>query len=240
MFGRKKFPTKNLGVALGPKAAIDWLFEQNEIGVILEDDILPSLDFFLFAKEMLHMYYDNENVMHINAMNFHLGKKVVKESYYFSCITSPWGWATWKRAWKKFDFKMLDFYENIDFIDLPAYYKTELKHYKQILDNYKSETELYAWDFQWLYCVAKFKGVSIVPSRNLALNTGFNSINATNTFTAPKWVKEIKIEELNIEKHPAVIKINKWADEFSFSVIVDGYLPQKIEHRIKFYLNKII
>ncbi len=38
------------------KAAIDWFFENEEAGIILEDDCHPSQDFFRFQDEMLDRY----------------------------------------------------------------------------------------------------------------------------------------------------------------------------------------
>ena len=230
------FQEKNLGVALGPKTAIDWFFENNEMGIIFEDDIFPSLDFFPFCDILLKKYKDEPQVMHISAMNFHFGKNVVKDSYYFSKVISPWGWASWRRAWKLFDFQVKDLYENIDNIDMPEFYKTELLAYKKVLDNYQNNNELYAWDYQWLYCVLKHKAVGIVPSKNLALNIGFDSADASNTFTAPHWAKKLKLESLQLTKHPKDIYINKEADELTFKAILSNHKPNYFE-RVK---NKLL
>lgn len=219
----KLFQEKNLGVGLGPKAAIDWFFENNEMGIILEDDILPSVDFFHFCKELLIKYETNDTIMHINAMNFLGSKKVTNDSYYFSRITAPWGWATWRRSWKLYDFNMADLHSYIKKIEIPDFYKKEFINYKKILDNHKNTSELFAWDYQWLYCVLKNQGMSIVPSKNLALNTGFSAEDASNTFSIPNWVKNISLEELKINRHPEKIQINEWADELTFNEIVGGY-----------------
>lgn len=225
----KLFQEKNLGVGLGPKTAIDWFFQNNEMGIILEDDIFPSVDFFHFCRELLIKYEKNDTVMHINAMNFLGKKKVTNDSYYFSRITSPWGWATWRRAWKQYDFNMVDIHSYINKIEIPDFYKKEFINYKKKLDNYKNNSELFAWDYQWLYCVLKNKGMSIVPSKNLALNNGFSNNDASNTFTAPDWVKKISLENLQIKHHPEKIKINEWADELTFKEIVGGYKPNYLK-----------
>lgn len=219
------FQEKNLGVALGPKTAIDWFFKENEMGIIFEDDILPSLDFFPFCEELLNKYKDNPRIMHISSMNFHFGKNVVNNSYYFSNVISPWGWASWRRAWEKFDFFIHDLHENIDKLEIPLFYKTELINYKKTLENYKNNNELYAWDYQWLYCVLKNNAMGIVPSKNLALNIGFNTIDASNTFSAPNWVKKMSLGNLTITKHPKTLEVDKWADELTFKEIVGNYKP---------------
>ena len=43
---RKLYQQENLGCGRGPVAAINWFFEQEEMGIILEDDCLPYAEFF--------------------------------------------------------------------------------------------------------------------------------------------------------------------------------------------------
>lgn len=220
------FQNKNLGVALGPKTALDWFFEHNEMGIILEDDILPALDFFPFCEELLLRYKDESKVMHISAMNFHYGKKIVQESYYFSRVINPWGWASWRRAWSLYDFDMNDLDEYINTLGLPEYYRHEFYRCKK-------EHGKFTWDYQWLYSVLKHGGLGIVPSKNLALNIGFDGIDASHTFSTPAWVKKLKLDTLNIKHHPKKLDINEWADELTFKEIIGNYkisTKKRIKH----------
>jgi len=50
------FREKNLGCRVGVSTAIDWFFENEEEGIILEDDCLPSQSFFWFCEELLERY----------------------------------------------------------------------------------------------------------------------------------------------------------------------------------------
>ena len=50
---KTRFLDKNVGCSLGVSTAIDWLFENEEVGIILEDDCLPQKSFFPFMAEML-------------------------------------------------------------------------------------------------------------------------------------------------------------------------------------------
>ena len=43
---KTKFSEHNLGCKYGPQDAISWFFENEESGIILEDDCLPSQSFF--------------------------------------------------------------------------------------------------------------------------------------------------------------------------------------------------
>ena len=43
------YSDQNLGCGPGPAAALDWFFERNEMGIVLEDDAVPHLDFFPYC-----------------------------------------------------------------------------------------------------------------------------------------------------------------------------------------------
>ena len=56
------FPEANVGAGSGPFGAIDWFLTSVERGIILEDDVVASPQFFAFASEMLDRYEDDHRV----------------------------------------------------------------------------------------------------------------------------------------------------------------------------------
>jgi len=96
----KKIRTNNLGCKLGVSDAINWFFEFNEFGIILEDDCLPNITFFSYCEELLNKYKDNMKIMHISGHKKIMGNFNSKESYYFSRIANIWGWSTWRNRWE--------------------------------------------------------------------------------------------------------------------------------------------
>jgi len=63
------FRDKNLGCKTAVSSAIDWFFEHEESGIILEDDCLPDPSFFRFCEEMLVKYDTDERIMHVTGIN---------------------------------------------------------------------------------------------------------------------------------------------------------------------------
>ena len=53
---RTLFQKTNLGCRRGVNAAISWFFENEEMGIILEDDCVPDQTFFRFCEELLEYY----------------------------------------------------------------------------------------------------------------------------------------------------------------------------------------
>jgi threonyl-tRNA synthetase len=100
------FRDENLGCGKAVSQAITWFFEHEEEGIILEDDCLPDASFFQYCAELLKKYRTEEKVMTISGSNL-LGYpwKVNGQSYFWG-QGGIWGWATWKRAWSLYDFKM--------------------------------------------------------------------------------------------------------------------------------------
>lgn len=165
------FRQKNLGCKKAVSSAIDWFFDNVDEGIILEDDCLPNQDFFKFCSVLLEKYRDNKKVLHIGGVNF-ISKKTekLKESYFFSKISYIWGWATWKRAWKKYNNHKIKI-EYRDSINLIDYFM----HNKKVSDLKNMNT----WDIPW-FSMCKSQGLCIVPKKNLVKNLGIGS-DSTHT-----------------------------------------------------------
>ena len=63
------FREENLGCANAVYGAITWFFEQEEYGVIIEDDVVVGQGFFRLCEILLPRYKNDERVMEISAEN---------------------------------------------------------------------------------------------------------------------------------------------------------------------------
>jgi len=176
------FRDKNLGCKYAVSSAIDWFFENVEQGIILEDDCLPSQSFFRFCQELLEKYKNDERIMHISGTNVN-SITPIEESYFFAYNYNVWGWATWKRAWNKYD---------LDIKKWPEIRKIGLirrfsRNYIDYLLNIKGMNNLYngkinTWDYQWAFACMINSALAIIPARNLIKNIGFGDCGThTNT-----------------------------------------------------------
>ena len=99
------FRDENVGCKLGVSSAITWLFKNEDKGIILEDDCVPSASFFYFCEELLVRYQNDERIGAIAGSSF-IKPGFSEKSYFFSRYPFAWGWATWARAWRHFDIEM--------------------------------------------------------------------------------------------------------------------------------------
>ena len=94
------FRDENLGCRRAVSEALDWFFQQEEEGIILEDDCIPDPSFFRYTEELLMRFRNDERVMVVAANHFHGAAHHPPYSYFFSRYNHCWGWASWRRAWQ--------------------------------------------------------------------------------------------------------------------------------------------
>ena len=181
------FQETNLGCGQAPAAAISWFFEQQEEGIILEDDCLPDLSFFGFCKEMLQRFRQDENIFMVSGTNYAQSWYTQNQSYHFSFYGSCWGWATWRRAWQHFDYQLKE-WENPQNAQLVRNIVANDRYYELYLEpvyqkTFQNPQAVSWWDYQWSFARYLKAGLAVVPSQNLIKNIGFGQ-DATHTNAA--------------------------------------------------------
>jgi hypothetical protein len=91
----------NRGLAASIIAGVTALTQERGQVIVMEDDILTSPVFLDFMNDALDAYRDNEKVGAISGYIFPLAAQLPET--FFLPDESCWGWATWKRAWTKFE-----------------------------------------------------------------------------------------------------------------------------------------
>jgi len=210
----KNYSDVNLGCRNRVSSGIDWVFSEVEEAIILEDDCVPDPSFFSFCEAMLARYRDDERVMHVSGDNFQRGTRRSRHSYYFSRIAHVWGWATWRRAWKKYDVAMAAWpelrFKGIARQIFPA--ANQAAFWERILDDAHSGA-VDTWDVQWVLTCWAHGGLSIVPEMNLVSNIGAGE-EATHT-KLDAWYMNLPTCELGEITHPEFCLPNADADDFT-------------------------
>lgn len=208
------YSEKNLGPKKRISSGISWFFENEERGIILEDDCVPEKAFFYFCEEMLERYKNDERVGMIGGSNFQMGKIKNKYSYYFSKNQYIWGWATWRRVWQKYDVNMESYKENKD--ELKNIFKGNVLrqiYWKYIFDR-MIDGRINTWDYQlaWMFFTNNYLG--IYPSVNLVKNIGVGK-GAANTKFKFKAI-DLKTQELSFPlEHPKFIMLDNNSDKIT-------------------------
>lgn len=211
---------KNLGCRVAVSSAIDWFFENEEEGIILEDDCLPSQSFFWFCQELLERYRNDERIMAVSGNNFQFGKRRTEFSYYFSRYNHCWGWASWRRAWRYYDKGM----ENWPFIRDNGYLydilqdRRSVKYWAQIFETaYRGEVD--SWAYRWSFSCWVQNGLTALANVNLVSNIGFSE-DATHTTGKGSPYSKMPAFDLSFPlKHPKLMIRDDIADRYTQKTI---------------------
>jgi hypothetical protein len=176
------FSDVNLGCKRRVSSGIDWVFEQVEEAIILEDDCLPHPTFFRFCEELLVRYRHDQRISQINGVNFQSGYRINSDSYYFSKFSHIWGWASWRDRWQSdYDVEMRNWPRIRDEGRVADWVcsQAEQDYWTNIFEKaYQGKVD--TWDYQWSFAVLLHGRLSILPNVNLISNIGFGP-DATHT-----------------------------------------------------------
>jgi len=210
------FRDDNLGCGIAVSTAIDWFFENEPEGIILEDDCLPHHSFFPFSEELLERYREEDRVMVISGDYFHGQAYEPEHSYFFSRFPHCWGWASWRRAWQSYDHAMAQWpglRESEWLIRVGGGHRDFWAYWTQVFDATHAG-DIDTWDYQWTFSCWTQNGLTILPSKNLVKNSGFGE-GATHAPDDGGWIAQLPLEKMEFPLvHPENILRDKVADRW--------------------------
>jgi hypothetical protein len=205
------FHDNNLGTRYALVTAISWFFENEEEGIVLEEDCLPNQSFFRFCTNMLEHYRNDPRIMHITGVNQQFGKKIGDASYYFSNFPSIWGWAGWRRVWQLYDVKMSLFpkFESENVLSNVFSDPVVVKYGNGLLRQ-TYENKNMTWDHQLAFTIIINNGLCVVPNVNLVSNIGVKKVGKDQLDSIVGNIPTVEIEQEIT--HPAFFIPDKKAD----------------------------
>lgn len=195
------FRENNLGCKLAVSGGIKWFFENEEEGIVLEDDCLPNEDFFRFCDSLLEKYRLDSRIRHISGSKL-TSKTFGADTYYFSKLTNVWGWASWRRAWLHYDenLELLDDFINQDLLKY-VYTKNTVRKYLINAFTMTRNNYINTWDYQYAFLNIWNNGLSICPNYNMICNIGFNE-RGTHTNEVNHKLANLPLESIGEIAHP--------------------------------------
>lgn len=237
------FRDENLGCRIAVSSAIDWFFKNEEQGIILEDDCLPSQSFFWYCQELLEHYKSDERIMVVSGNNFQQGEKVTPYSYYFSRYNHCWGWATWKRAWNHYDHDMrlwTDFKKENGLDAWADRSRLFIPYWNRIFDSVAAR-QIDSWAYIWTFSCWAQGGMTCLPHVNLVKNIGIGE-DATHTTKTNNSINQLRRHSIHLPlSHPNIIIRNTAADRFTdkqhFKVRLINILSATIRDKLTVLFN---
>ncbi len=140
---------ENYGLVRSVLTTISEELESREHVILLEDDCVPSQEFFDFVSHSIEKYKEDHSISSICGT-------------ITDCKFNPWGWATWRHKWN-YEYFTKEQIENIsnlhpDLLDFLAH----------------NNVEDSIWSLNWLASQYKNNTSAVFPDRNLIKNIGLN------------------------------------------------------------------
>ena len=229
----------NLGCRERIITGLNWVFGQVEKTIILEDDCIPSEEFFIFMELMLNKYQTNKEISSVCGTNFLPDWSETKDSYLYSKYCHVWGWGTWKDRWEKIDFNL----DKLHKIKKTKFLKNYLGSFRAylywhwILNNVKKK-KIDSWAYIWNFTNFINNSLSIIPAINLLSNIGIGK-DSSNTQSLP--YKYIKAEESRKKlKFPLKYPSKFLLDSKHDLEVEDTIFSKSIYNRLLWIVRKFI
>ena len=205
---------QNLGCKYAVSSAIDWFFEHEEEGIILEDDCLPSQPFFWFCGSLLARYRNDHRIWQISGTtHFEDRVSMTSADYFLSRYGPVWGWASWRRAWRHYDVELSKWPSmSQPEVMRNVYPHTAERESKRRIGDRLTSNRLDTWDYQWAIQKAYQGALTILPRYNQVVNIGFGP-DATHTVgqggSMPSITRELPLKLA----HPEFMVVDRAYDE---------------------------
>ena len=223
-----RFRESNLGLRKAVVDAVTWANSQFGRAIVLEDDVRAGSQLLEFLEYNLFKYEMNSEVAHINGYNLvprdHLTNP--GESSRLSIYPESYAWATWERAWKKYD-DDLTWARNASIKDIRKVCGSTVgaMRWKQNFSDAESE-RIDTWAYRWLASIWEHNLLVIAPNRNIARYEGWSG--GTHTRFKPKWtepaVEQIVVGKGLLDNQKRDVIADKWQARVVFHESIFGLI----------------
>lgn len=162
----------NLGCKLAIEEALNWFFSSIERGIILEDDVLPSVDFFYAMETFLYLYKDDFEISSICGRNEISLFRGVSNTPILTDKFWCWGWASWSNRFANFNSDS-PYQSNFQ----PDYHPTSVfdKAYTNSMISSMQLGNVNTWDYPLDFFFRSRGMKSLLLPFNTIINLGFGS-----------------------------------------------------------------
>lgn len=216
------------------RGAIDWLFKNEDKGIVIEEDVVASLAFFDYIDKTIDTCARRDDIWLISGNN-------AQPQYFpkgYSCCLSRWadiyGWASWRDKWNSVDWNMKQWpkykgsKEQKSYWGYwPMYYfmnKFYTKFYHRI-----TTSDYKPWDSIFLFTMRYNKGYCLQPYTNMSKDIGIVGENHGQGTLSPFSNFGTDEEVFCIEGYPPLFSPSREYDKKLFyKHILKGVFERKV------------
>jgi hypothetical protein len=240
----RNYADANMGLRRRISSGLDWVFDHVERAIILEDDCVPHPTFFRFCEELLEHYAHDERVMAITGTNFGYQRRSheAHDSYFFAHYPHTWGWATWRRAWAKYDVTMAAWHDPDKRRLILGRSPWWMRRYWANIYDAVDQGRINTWDYQWLLTHMLHDGLVATPYENLVthIGVGEGSSNFQRANTGD-GVSFRPVKPVQFPLHHPEVRLNRAAEAQTnrFTWVNSGqFFPLRVYRKLRMLLHE--
>lgn len=232
----------NYGLGRSVISGVSSILDQSSRIIVLEDDLIVASSFLEFMNNALDKYENDQDVVQISGYMFPVSINIDTDAFFLPLSTS-WGWASWKRAWDRFDQEAKGIAKLRSDSGLRKRFNLGGAYdYYSMLEG-QLAGRIDSWAVRWQLSVFLSGGLVLYPHYSLVVNRGFDG-SGTHGVTRGLLSRAGTRDSFMPAHFPGKIAVN----EAAWKVICESLrtrtsLPDRIVHRvrklIKFMLARV-
>jgi hypothetical protein len=163
---------KNSGLANSIIAGVGEQCQHHGRVIVVEDDLVLSRAALRFLNTALRRYENAERVMHVAAYMFPVRRPLPGAFFYREATC--WGWATWGRAWRRFEPDPAVIQTYVRSRSLVNEFNVRDSMYFWEMLKQQAEGRIDSWAIRWYGTMFIHGGLALHPGRSLVQNEGFD------------------------------------------------------------------
>ena len=221
---------ENKGLKNNILDGIDYVLQENESVICLEDDLVVSKYFLSYMNNALEKYQNEKRIWHINGWAYPQ-LRLDSSKIIIGKLMNSWGWATWRDRWEMHTERSLNLISGLDYKTKRNFNFSNLTNWEQQLIDNENE-KISTWAIFWYQTIFLNNGLTVYPTKSLVINNGMDGFGTNSGKTKLFNTKLIKVEPNNFPKNIYVNKINS-----IFTILF--YLKLNLLKKINYFIDKI-
>lgn len=227
------YAESNMGLLNRFHSALKQVFSIVDRCVILEDDVMPSPDFFRFVAAALDDFKEDKRIGMISGYCETSNKQPILKRH-LSRKPKVWGWATWADRLYGYDPNHNEFANK----SLASSFWILRRRGFSLQESFawpirmNRALRIRTWDYQWAFHVLSRFGYSLASSTNLISNLGFGA-TSTNTALTPPFInfkvsdyktwqldRTVPKVKVNLDRREAIRRVTKMLSPIGLWIVL--------------------
>ncbi|MCA5004210.1 glycosyltransferase family 2 protein [Sphingobacterium bovistauri] len=162
---------RNIGLAENVINGVSEVIERYGKVIVLEDDLQISKVGLRFFNDALDTYENEEKVMEISGFMYPVKDADKLAETFFFRVANSWGWATWARAWNKYNANIDELIADFDKDKIKRFSIDHTENFWKQVQDFKAG-KINSWAIRWYLTLFNNDGLTLYPRQSIIQNMG--------------------------------------------------------------------